>query len=500
MAVLTRLLARAMKLSFPLSLKISLWLLLNLLLLGGAGGAIYVSQFGFGWQSLRTGALGERLQRIGDGVVSEFYAAPADEREAVLERRRAGTGADFFLFRNDGQQVAGRPAELPPSLRAELGKGRRPGPPGDQPPEGVPGMPGPGEPPRRGPLFAASAPGVGRMVFHETNPAATWIGLRVPLPREHGLPEPGTLVIRAPDVLALVRLFEAGGWFALAAGALVLSLLFWLPLVVGMTRMLNRLTHATEQIAEGRFDIRVPADRRDEIGRLGQSVNRMAARLDTLVNGQKRFLADVAHELGSPLGRLQVAVEILESRTDPSLQAQVGDVREEVQQMSDLVNELLIFTRAGLRPHEPELVPVALDEIVRVTLDRENAGSRVRVALDPGLLVRADPTLLGRALGNLIRNALRFAGDAGPITLKARREDAVVLISIEDEGPGVPPAALARLGEPFYRPEMARTRETGGAGLGLAIVRSCVAACGGQVQFANRTPHGFRAEVRLAAG
>ena len=76
----------------------------------------------------------------------------------------------------------------------------------------------------------------------------------------------------------------------------------------------------------------------------------------------------------------------------------------------------------------------------------------------------------------------------------------VVVITVEDDGPGVPPDALSRLGEPFFRPETARTRETGGVGLGLAIVRSGVAACGGQVQFANRTPHGFRAEVRLAAG
>jgi two-component system sensor histidine kinase CpxA len=85
------------------------------------------------------------------------------------------------------------------------------------------------------------------------------------------------------------------------------------------------------------------------------------------------------------------------------------------------------------------------------------------------------------------------------IQLTAVRHGADVSVTVEDDGPGVPPEALARLGEPFYRPETARTRETGGAGLGLAIVRSSITACGGEVHFSNRLPRGFRVELRLAA-
>jgi two-component system sensor histidine kinase CpxA len=111
--------------------------------------------------------------------------------------------------------------------------------------------------------------------------------------------------------------------------------------------------------------------------------------------------------------------------------------------------------------------------------------------------VLGDEPLLARAVGNLVRNALRYAGESAAITLTARRENGTTLIIVEDDGPGVPLGAIERLGEPFYRPESARTRETGGVGLGLAIVRSSVTACGGHVQFSNRTPHGFRAELRL---
>jgi len=113
------------------------------------------------------------------------------------------------------------------------------------------------------------------------------------------------------------------------------------------------------------------------------------------------------------------------------------------------------------------------------------------------LTVLADAELLERALGNLVRNALRYA-PAGPITLAARDGEDCVFIAITDEGPGVSPDALARLGEPFYRPDAARTSEAGGTGLGLAIVKAGIVACRGTVVFRNCAPRGFAAEITLA--
>jgi two-component system sensor histidine kinase CpxA len=335
----------------------------------------------------------------------------------------------------------------------------------------------------------------GRFLVRTGEPAAYWLGVRVPIPR----PVPVTFVVRVESWWSLMRLLDLQVWLLTAGGVVAFSILFWLPFVHGVTRALRQLTVATGEIAEGNFDARVPESRRDELGALGGSVNRMAARLDTYVKGQKKFLGDIAHELGSPLGRLQVAVEILESRADPALQAQVADVREEVQQMSELVNELLAFTKAGLRPRTAELAVVELAPLVREVAAREDATGRVALAVTDDIRARADAPLLARAIGNLVRNAVRYAGDAGLICVTARREGEQVLVLVEDDGPGVPPDALDRLGEPFFRPEVARTRETGGVGLGLSIVRSSVAACGGEVRFANRTPRGFRAEVRLTA-
>jgi len=257
---------------------------------------------------------------------------------------------------------------------------------------------------------------------------------------------------------------------------------------------------AQHHALEGRFDTRVDEDRRDELGRLGGAVNRMAVQLDRAATGQKRFLGDIAHELGSPVGRLQVAVGILEASAAPELQPAINDVREEVQQMSGLVGELLAFTKAGLKPRDAALDAVVLAPLAAEVLGREGGGAgTVTMDIPAQLTVRADAPLLARALANLVRNALRYAGDAGPVTVTARAEGAEIILAVEDQGPGVPADTLTRLGEPFFRPEFARTRETGGAGLGLAIVRSAVEACRGSVRFSNRDPRGFRAELRLAA-
>ena len=224
----------------------------------------------------------------------------------------------------------------------------------------------------------------------------------------------------------------------------------------------------------------------------------MLFRSESNATGQKRFIGDIAHELGSPLARMQFATSILEERAGKDLAPAVADVREEVQHMSELVSELLAFTRAGLRPREVKLAEVTLAPLVAKVLDREDAIGKVIVHLPADLRVLADEPLLSRALGNLVRNAVRYAGDAGEIQLEAVTAvgDSVTL-TVSDGGPGVPPEALARLGEPFYRPESARTRETGGVGLGLAIVRSAVEACGGTLRFSNRVPNGFQAEITL---
>lgn len=482
-----------MKVPFPLSLKISLWLLLNLLLLAAVAILFLVAQAGLSWDSLVASKAGDRLHTLAAAIAGEVVAADPAERSSVLDRFGAEFGAEFMLVSPRGSMI-GAAGRVPEPVARRLQDG---------PPRGRGAMGGrfDGDDEQRAPNRTSAEVrrgGRGRFLIRTAEPTEWWIGFRVPFPDFRGPLEPATLLIRAESAWAVLRLLDLGTWLLAAASVLGLSILFWLPLVRSISREVRILTLATEQIADGNFRIRVPSDRNDELGRLAESVNTMAGRLDSLVNGQKRFLADIAHELGSPVGRLQVATEILETKAPPDLREHVNDVREEVQQMSSLLGELLDFTKAGLRAKDATLAIVPLDRVVSTVLAREDPAGRVQKHFIPSLRVAADEALLSRAIANLVRNALRYAADSQSIAICAKSEAGRVAIAVEDEGPGVPAAELERLGEPFYRPELARSRDTGGAGLGLAIVRSAIAACGGTVSFANRVPHGFRAEIRLA--
>lgn len=494
-----------MKVSFPLSLKILLWLLLNVVLLAAIAAGILVIQAGVGWNAIVRGPAGDRIQELGQMVAGEMWTAPESKHDALLAKFSERYAAEFIIFRNDGLQLVGSPLILPDSIvghlrgdRLSVHAGMRPPSRGENRPPSGKGL---HDPPRREDGIPMRMPGPeaaarGRFMERTSQPNGYWFGTRIPY-TINGRPEPATVIIRVDSLWGLSRLLNVQPWLFALISIFPISILFWLPLVHGITRDLRRLSRATERIADGHFDTRVNTARGDEIGHLGDSVNSMAKRLETLVDGQKRFLGDVAHELGSPLGRLQVAMEILKARAGSDLRGQIDDVREEVQQMTSLVGELLAFTRAGMKSPEGQLKEVAVAPMVADVLSREDAEGCVSADIIPSLQVRADERLLKRAVGNLVRNAIRYAGGRGPIRLAVTREDGRVRIAVEDSGPGVPAEALERLGEPFYRPEEARSRETGGVGLGLAIVRSAVAACGGEVTFSNRPEGGFRAEIWL---
>ena len=477
---------------FPLALKVSGWLLLNLALLIALAAGLLVVQGGFNWSALVEGPPGRRVQDLADATMANLRGTRADLREETLEAFALAHGVTAAVVGASGQRLTGELSGVPAAL-ADMIR-----PPQTQPPSRLQRRAPEDGPPDDDPADTPPPPRQARkqrLLIREGEPAVFWLGVRVGAPDR----PPALLVMRIPTFGALLKLLDLASWLWAGAAAIGVSLLFWLPFVRGLTRDLGRLNRATEAIADGRFDSRVPEKRRDELGALGGSVNRMAGRLDRLVTGQKRFLGDIAHELGSPLGRMQVSVSILEQRAGPELQASITDVREEIDHMSALVGELLAFTKAGLKARDAVLSPVELAPLADRALSREAADDAVTVEIPSGLHVRADADLLARAIGNLVRNALRHAGRAAGITLRTETDGDSVLIIVEDSGPGVPADALARLGEPLFRPETARSRETGGAGLGLAIVKSCVEACGGTVRFDNRSPHGFRATLRLSA-
>ncbi len=169
--------------------------------------------------------------------------------------------------------------------------------------------------------------------------------------------------------------------------------------------------------------------------------------------------------------------------------------------MTALVDELLSFSRASLLKSELELRPVKLKELVERAAKRESPSTaQLLIEVPDELEAVAEPDILLRALGNLIRNAIRYAGSCGPITVSARRADGCVEMVVGDHGRGVPEEVLQRLFDPFFRLDDVRSRESGGVGLGLTIVKTCVEACRGTVECRNRQPHGLEVILRLQDG
>jgi two-component system sensor histidine kinase CpxA len=493
-----------MKPRLPLYSKILLWFFLNLLVLGVVFFVFFQWQFGLGFDWFLNRQIGTRAQALAELASGELAGTPRERWDDVLARYSTAYQSSVGLFRVDGRQIAGKPMVPPQQVLQRIGE--RPGfGPGMR--GGMGQGPGQGRGPRHamesgppGPLPAA-VPGVSLPWFLERSDKAPrwWVGIRIPL-MDEGAPGPGRLVLlMASDSLV------GGGMFVdywplvlVGIGVVVFSALFWLPLVRGLTRSIKQMTRATEAISEGRFDSRVDVKSRDELGRLGAAINRMAGRLEGFVSGQKRFLGDISHELCSPIARIQMALGILEERAGDAQKQHVSDLREDVQLMSTLVNELLSFSKAGLGGCEIRLQPVEVAEIIRRVVEREAQGEpRVVVESAGSVRALAEGELLSRALANLVRNALRYS--SGAVRISATASDARVRITVADEGPGVPEDALQKIFDPFFRLDSSRSRETGGFGLGLAIVKTCVEAGGGTVRASNRQPSGLEVLIELPA-
>ncbi len=491
------------------------------------------------WFALRPGRASDwlimqqaepRLQSIARLLVPELLPLPREEWDEVLQKYSEAHGMTFTVFDAGAQQLAGDRLTLPPRVRASvLQPPPRPGPAMrenaprfDEPnrrgraaePQGRPFQeprrpfePAAGEPrfPER---FPPGQPGMlgGRVRLDQVfpkimerteDPQAWWFIIRVPL---RPPPGPGgmSLVLRTDSLRAGGLLPDFTPWLWGTAGVLLLASLLWLPFVRSLTRSIARMKQATSRIAAGEFDVSVPDKRRDELGELAAGINAMAARLSGFVTGQKRFLGDIAHELCTPLARMQMAGAALEQRAPEELKPRLADLNEEVEAMSQLVGELLDFSRAGLAPQSIALTDTPLLPLIEQMLAREAVpADRVTVQVPPELAAHVHAGLLARAAGNVVRNSLRYAGPEVHLEITARRDDNVVLLTIADNGPGVPAESLPKLFDPFYRLESARDRASGGVGLGLAIVRTCVEACRGSVTAQQRPDGGLAIVFRL---
>ena len=500
---------------FPLSSRILLLAAVNVVLLAALLAAFIRFELDMDVNQILFAPAQDRAISVGRAVAVDLDCTPTAGRAALLARYKQSYGVAFYLFLNGGSQLAGPAITLPLEVSEELirqpSQGRGPGFGPDEPPPPPPADPPPflsdkGRDRKDRDGKARDRKGRGRGdiqrngIFQKSAAGLYWVGVRIPVPSETGdLPLRATVIMAAPSFYGTPLFFNFLPWFGAAGVALAICVACWLPFIRGVTKTVTQVTRATQQIAEGHFEHHLPEERSDELGQLSASINRMASRLSGFVTGQKRFLGDIAHELCAPLARIEFGMGILEHRATADDRESITDVQDEVRHMSGLVAELLSFSRAGIESKNRPLLPVNIADVVREALAREAAGDRVAMQVEPGICALADQALLARCVANLVRNALRYAADSGPVTISAERNRDTVLLRVADSGPGLPEDELDRIFTPFYRPERSRNRESGGTGLGLAIVKSCVEACKGSVICRNRQPSGLEVEITLQA-
>lgn len=498
-----------MRVRSSLSSKILFWGFLNLAVVAGI---VYFSldlEFRIGPDSALFGKSHGRLPMLGFSLSRELEMAPPLDWDDVVKRYSDAYVVDFTLMTTDGQTVAGNREPLPPPLYRRV-VNQFGGQPHGQQRRVVSastcvngrcdsktevtecnGDCGGRQPERRRPYFKMKT----------SEPTLYWAAMRVPMFAHPVLgPQDLVLVGQSKSVTGNGLFMDPTPYIIMILIAMGVSVVIWIPMLRHITAPLTLMTGATEKIANGVFDVKLDERRGDEIGRLGRAINHMSDRLSRMISGQKRFLGDAAHELASPLARMQLGIGILEeSANDVASRDRILAVKEEVQQMSDLVNGLLSFSRSDAVSGRVRLGEVNLFQAAAMAVDREvpDESMEVMVSVPEDINVTADWDLMSRALGNLIRNAVRYAGGAGPIEVSATTSGDMALISVADHGPGVPPEMLEQIFEPFYRVESSRGRESGGVGLGLAIVRTAVSACHGRVSAANRPEGGFVVTVEL---
>jgi len=293
---------------------------------------------------------------------------------------------------------------------------------------------------------------------------------------------------------------------AVISSGLVCYLLAW-----SMASPVTRLRTAAQNLAAGDLTARAGAPlrrRRDELAELMRDFDRMAERIEGLVESQSRLLKDVSHELRSPLARLNVALGLAQQKAAPEIEPSLNRIEIEADRLNQLIQRLLTISRLESGTDGIHKTTLSLRELVdHVARDAEyeTPGRGCRVVANPPdeFLVEGDPELLRSAIENVVRNATRYTAEGTVVEVRLERQTTPkgeeVVIRVLDSGPGVPNEALEKIFQPFYRLDDARNRQTGGAGLGLSIADRAVRLHGGQLRASNRPEGGLEVEIRIPA-
>ncbi len=311
--------------------------------------------------------------------------------------------------------------------------------------------------------------------------------------RAPGVPPPPDGGNRHAAGRFLPPFFHRGEILRTAIMLIVVSAVCYL-LARSLTLPIRKLQNITRQIAKGDYSARVGASlgrAGSEITDLGRDFDVMVERTEKMINARKRLLRDISHELRSPLARLNVALELVRKRFDAKDEQSLHRIEKEAVRLNELIGQLLILARleggAGMDTVSPvELSGLVAGIVEDVDFEASGNGRRVTLVSARQVVVSGSRELLHRAIENTVRNAVHYTAEGSRVEVRVAVDGGEARIEVADYGPGVPEQDLSHLFEPFYRVAEARERQSGGAGIGLAITEQAVKAHGGRLVAQNR--------------
>lgn len=284
--------------------------------------------------------------------------------------------------------------------------------------------------------------------------------------------------------------------FVAAAGGFVL--------VRRALRPVGRLSHKAAEITQHNLSERLPVVRTgDELERLSVSLNLMISRLEDAINSSKQFVADASHELRTPLAVLRGELEALAQ--DAQLKAQtretLGSMLEEVDRLAEIVEGLLALSRLDTGEGKTQWVRFDLAELAvttagQMSLLAEDKNIAVVCESSSPVMIQGDPSRLKQVVVNLLDNAIKYTPNGGRITLKISQDNGCAVLEVADDGVGIPAEALPHVFKRFFRVDGSRSRDRGGAGLGLSIVKSICDAHGARVEVSSTPGRGSHFRIR----
>jgi len=300
--------------------------------------------------------------------------------------------------------------------------------------------------------------------------------------------EDGRYWFTATGQAAPTRIWAFLPYYFIVLGATgILGWIAW----IGIVLPIRRIASTIASVGHGNLSLRIQTRREDEIGQLGRSFNQMAERLERLIQSERRLLADISHELRSPLARLKFAVKL--ARSSPDSNAALDRIERDVNRITCLVTDILEMTSTEGDPAVQQMSPVSLrevvDEVVRdCSIEADLRGCKIEVEGSLSRMLMSNRELLRRAIENVLRNAIRYSPRDKKISLTISEADQKALVAVRDYGPGVPAESLGRLFDPFFRVEEARVSNGGGSGLGLSIAKRAVQLHRGTIEAENASP------------